>query len=236
MQQLSRDALTRFRDGPRPSRSDMAYEAIHQAITYGQIQPGAWLRQEALADSLNISQVPVREALARLVAEGLAVHHPYKGVRVRPLSVAELRDVYEARAVLEGFALELAAELITPEELDMMRELLPATAMHGSAYCAEEAWQASRDFHLIAVRASGRRNLTRLVEQILDLTNPYGILRESGEQKRLEDAVGKMESHAQILESLKAGDGERARETLSSYLDKTLHILLGLVTGSASPS
>ena len=119
---LSTEAATRAREASKSRRSDLAYQAIREAIAFGHIKPGEWLRQEALADELNVSQVTVREALSRLVAEGLAVHIPYKGVKAVLLPPAELRDVYELRALLEGFAVELAAERISPEEL---RKFLP---------------------------------------------------------------------------------------------------------------
>ncbi len=223
------DIAARAQEGSQASRSVLAYEAIREAIAIGDIRPGEWLRQEPLAEGLNVSQVPVREALVRLVAEGLAVHVPYKGVRAVLLAPAELRDVYEARALLEGFALELAAERITPAALNEMRDLLPKTVPGEAARSPEEVWKASREFHLIAVRASGRRHLIRLVEQILDLTNPYSILRERTRQKRRGSAVEKPEDHTRILKSLEAGDGERARKLVTHHLDSVLNHLLDLL-------
>ena len=175
----------------------------------------------------------MREALIRLVAEGMAVHVPYKGVRTPLLSPAELRDVYELRALLEGFAVELAARRITGAELAKMRELLPRATIQESERSAADAWEADREFHLIAVRACGRPHLTGLIEQILDLTNPYGVLGERRSQEQLADAVQESGDHAQILESLEASDGKLARELVVNHLHKSLDHLILLLGDSA---
>lgn len=229
MSLLSTEAVAQFREETKHSRSELAYGAIREAIATGHIKPGEWLRQEALAKALNVSHVPVREALVRLVAEGLAVHIPYKGVRAVVLSPSELRDVYEARALLEGFAIELAAKRITHADLVEMRTLLPKVVICESAHPAEKAWKASRRFHLIAVRASGRQHLTGLVEQVLDLTNPYGILTERVKQERLNNEIQELEAHARILENLEARKGSLARETVMHHMDKTLQHLINML-------
>ena len=62
--------------------TDIVFERLRDAIIDGRLEAGQWLRQEPLAQELGVSQMPVREALKRLVAEGLAVRIPYKGVKV----------------------------------------------------------------------------------------------------------------------------------------------------------
>src|SRR5512145_1119552 len=81
-------------------------EQIRSAILTGQFKPGEWLRQEKLAQELNVSQMPVREALKELVADGLVEHVPYRGARVVEFVADDVMDLYEHRAFLEGRAAE----------------------------------------------------------------------------------------------------------------------------------
>ena len=81
-----------------PLLADLAYEGIAEAIRTGRIQPGERLRQETLARQLEMSPRPVREALAKLVAEGRAVHDPRKGVRVVTIPAEEFVEIYRMRA------------------------------------------------------------------------------------------------------------------------------------------
>jgi len=112
-----------------PLLSKIAYNSIRDGISAGQVKPGAWLRQDDLAQKLGVSQVTVREALNRLVSEGLAVHVPHKGVKAVTISIDDLGDIYDMRALLEGLAYELAASQITQQGLARMRELLPDTVV-----------------------------------------------------------------------------------------------------------
>ena len=208
-----------------PTRSELAYTAIRDAIGQGRIKPGDWMRQEALADELNMSQVTIREALQRLVAEGLAVHVPNRGVRAILLPVEELEDVYELRALLEGYALKLAASRISEEGLARMRDLLPETVVDARPDSVTDAWKANWEFHMIAIRASGRRHLVRFLRQLMHLTNPYAPLSERTEQERMEGAIDELEAHTRILEALEAGDGDLAQASIIDHLQSALATL-----------
>jgi DNA-binding GntR family transcriptional regulator len=212
-----------------PRRSDLAYRVIRDAIAFGRVKPGEWLRQDALAQELNVSAVTIREALGRLVTEGLAVHTPYKGVKVVALPAEEMDDLWELRALIEGFALELAAGRITPGELAKLRELLPRNVVRGGLQSAEDAWDANREFHSVAVGACRRRHLIRIHRQLLDLTNPYFLLHESGEQIQYSSAEGELREHAQILEALEKGDGKTVRQLVTEHILSTLDLVKKLL-------
>lgn len=208
-----------------PTRTELAYKTIRDAIAQGRIKPGDWMRQEALADELDMSQVTIREALRRLVAEGLAVHVPNRGFRAVLLPLEELEDVYELRALLEGYALKLAASRISEEDLARMRALLPETVVDAHPDSVTDAWKANWEFHMIAIRASGRRHLIRLLRQLMHLTNPYAPLSESTEQERMEGAIDELEAHTRILEALEARDGNLAQASIIDHLQSTLATL-----------
>lgn len=205
--------------------SDAAFEALRQAILDRRLVPGEWLRQEALAKELGVSQITVREALNRLVNEGLCISVPYKGVRVVAPTLEDLEDIYALRGLLEGLAAELAASRITPEELTQMRELIPATVVDADPRSVERARKANREFHAIAIHASGRRFLIQILRQVWDWIDPLTHYQrtlgaEAGTEIRLRWGERDKIQHTRLLEALEAGDGPRARQVVIEYVDE----------------
>jgi DNA-binding GntR family transcriptional regulator len=146
--------------------SDTVFHKLRDAILDGTLEPGQWLRQEPLAQELGVSQMPVREALKRLVAEGLAARIPYKGVRVVQFSPEDIVDMVTVRMVLESLAVRFATPLITAEELERLKENLREAAGYKSQEQMGKRRQLNTEFHLTICRASGRRYLVRQVEML----------------------------------------------------------------------
>ncbi len=112
------------------SDAGAVYGRIRQAIIEGRHPPGARLVEQRLAEELDVSRTPVREAVRRLESEGLVVVERNRGAHVRPLDEAEIADLYEARARLEAYGAELAAARATAEEV---------AALHGAAASFRDA-------------------------------------------------------------------------------------------------
>jgi DNA-binding GntR family transcriptional regulator len=102
--------------------SSAATELIRQAIVDGRLPPGRRLKEEELARELGISRTPVREALLMLHAEGLVDVAPNRGAAVRSHSVEDLDDLYQLRAVLEGYSTRRAAHRLSDDEIHALRE------------------------------------------------------------------------------------------------------------------
>src|SRR3989442_13198220 len=100
------------------TKADDIALVIEEAIVSGELAPGSVLRQEQLSEQFKVSRTPIREALRRLAALGLVDFVPNRGVRVRMISREELHEAFLVRAELEGLATELAAERMTPEDLE----------------------------------------------------------------------------------------------------------------------
>jgi DNA-binding GntR family transcriptional regulator len=113
--------------------SHEVYEHLRNEMLTGSLQPGHWLREQEIAETLAISRTPVREAVRRLGQEGLLEISPNRGVRVRELTPKEAVDTYEVRALLESRAARLAAQRATPDEVARLKELLRADASKGAA-------------------------------------------------------------------------------------------------------
>ena len=106
--------------------AEKAFGTLHTAIITGRLRPGARLPIEELAELLEMSPMPIREALRRLDAAGLVDNIPHRGARVTELSITDLEEVYEARLALETLAIRRAAERFTAEDEALARERLEA--------------------------------------------------------------------------------------------------------------
>jgi DNA-binding GntR family transcriptional regulator len=104
------------------TKADDIALALEEAIVTGEIPPGSVLRQEHLSEQFQVSRTPIREALRRLAALGLVTFEPNRGVRVRMLSLDELREAFLVRAELESLATEIATPKMSSAELTELEE------------------------------------------------------------------------------------------------------------------
>lgn len=119
----------------RPTTVELVTTAIRQRILSGDLAPGEVLRQEALADELGVSRVPIREAITRLTGEGFLTNVPHKGAYVAELSVDEVRETFDIRVRLEPWLFAEAIPRITDAEIGKAERLV--AEMDGAA---ESQW------------------------------------------------------------------------------------------------
>lgn len=146
------------------SLTDEVYEYLSGKIIAGKYSSGDWLRQEDISTQLGVSQTPVREALDRLVASGLAERVPYRGVRVPVLKPKEIVDAFMLRLILETTAARLAADVIHTEELQSLAALVEKTASLVSLEDMSALRQLNKEFHSHLVDAARSPLLAKLYE------------------------------------------------------------------------
>ncbi|MDG4864320.1 GntR family transcriptional regulator, partial [Streptomyces sp. T-3] len=110
----------------RGSLRDRAYETLRRRIIEAQLQPGQRLVERDLAAELEVSRIPLREALRRLEADGLVLLVPHRGALVAPFTPTDVRDLFDVRESLESLAARLAAERADAEGLERLRVRLDA--------------------------------------------------------------------------------------------------------------
>src|SRR6188508_351651 len=108
----------------RQTIASMTIEALRERILRGDYPDGEPLRQDALADELGVSRIPVREALRQLEAEGLVTFNPHRGAVVSSMSLEEIMELFELRAEIECDLLRRAIPLATKEHIDRALEVL----------------------------------------------------------------------------------------------------------------
>ncbi len=202
---------------PRGHRTlaEKAFETLHSAIITGRLRPGARLPIEELAELLEMSPMPIREAVRRLDAAGLVENIPHRGARVTELSVTDLAEVYEARLALEVLAIRRAAERFTPEresEARIAMSVLHRMSDDNSAATSE----AHERFHLALYAAADSTWLLRLIRPVWETSERYCL--EAPQSRQLAARQGE---HMEILDACVARDPDRAARALHDHLAAT---------------
>jgi DNA-binding GntR family transcriptional regulator len=212
------DALVR-------NASVAATQLIRDAIIEGRLQPGQRLKEEELARELGISRTPVREALLMLQAEDLVVASPNRGATVRVHDANDLHDLYELRALLEGYATRRAAERISKPEVNLLRlscsrfdDLNPDEDLRGVV-------RENLFFHNTILQVAASERLTALVRKVIELPLVYNSYRwYSGDQMRISAHY-----HRQIVKALADGDADRAELIMKEHLFEARDLLVAHV-------
>jgi DNA-binding GntR family transcriptional regulator len=203
--------------------SSAATELIRQAIVDGRLPPGRRLKEEELARELGISRTPVREALLMLSAEGLVDVAPNRGAAVRSHSMEDLDDLYQLRAVLEGYSTRRAATRLSDEEIHGLRESCERfDALLRDGGDMGELVKENLVFHQTILDGSGSGRLTAMVRQVIELPLVYrSYVWYSPEQQRISGHY-----HAQITRALEARDAERAELVMKEHIFEARDLLL----------
>lgn len=182
------------------SASGRAYIALKDQILTCSLAPGAPVFEGEIADSLEMSKTPVREALGMLVHEGLVEVRPRQGYRVTDVTLADVQEVFQLRLLLEPAAAELAAERATPEHLQALRTAVAEIPDADQGAAAQQA----AEFHRTLANASGNARLAATLHNLLDemrrlrfigLTSHDTFENEIAEHRELLDALLKGNHH-----------------------------------------
>ncbi|WP_137991161.1 GntR family transcriptional regulator [Streptomyces vilmorinianum] len=196
-----------------PTAQQFVLEELRRAITAGELRPGGQIRQDALAARLDVSRVPLREALKILEGEGLVVHHIHRGYFVAELSLADLEEIYRIRELLETEAVRLAvarAEDGLTARLEKIQREVERAADTGDV---TEMAAANRRFHFTLIEASGMPRLVRLIRTLWDATDAYRSLYYT-EVPHRELAV---REHRAVISAVRHGDENAAVRWLDEH-------------------
>jgi DNA-binding GntR family transcriptional regulator len=156
------------------SLGDFAYRLMRDAIRSGKFKPGEHLREADVAQWLDISRTPVREAFHRLITESLLTAGPWNGVMIAQLDAQQLTELYAVRETLEGTAAALAAQHATRAEVQLMSKI-----------AANEARERSRPERLVTINGELHQTIYRaahnryLLQSITTIVDALGLLRHS---------------------------------------------------------
>ena len=205
---------------------DEVFTSLRDAILYGHLKPGERLVEQELAQQLDISRTPVREALRKLELEGLVAYVPRKGIVVVGVSSEDAVEIYTIRAVLEGLAARLAANNIVDEELITLKRLLS-----GMKECIEKnridaLISIHSNFHHAIAKASRSPRLYHMIISLCDYVKNFGEIPCYLPGRLLYG----WEEHKEIIEAIERKDNERAEQAARHHIMRAKESLLRAIT------
>lgn len=198
-----------WRVHPEPSKHEIAYREIRERIVDGRYGPGCRLVLSSLARELDVSPVPVREAIRRLEAEGLVKFERNVGARVATLQDDEWEQLVEMLALLDGFAFSSAAPRVTASDIAEARGLNAGLREAASAEQIDHVrvMLLHRRFHRVLYRCCGNQYVIESLDWIWDRIDASRVLVTLYPAIRLATAV---EEHDALLDRLERGEDDAA--------------------------
>ncbi len=200
-------------DAHRPRLADEVYRQLVDALSDGGLRPGDRLIQERIAEAMGVSRTPVREALLRLEQERIIVPGNRGGFIVRAASENEIREIYETREAIEGYAARLLAERGDETALSLIDKAIDehSTQAHDTAH---EGYLANKAVHRAIVRATGNTQLVGLFDAVWDRS--VAVLLYADLHRITEAAFEP--SHEELLDTFRAGDPDRACTAMIEHI------------------
>jgi DNA-binding GntR family transcriptional regulator len=209
---------------------DDAVQTLREAILNGRMAAGARLRQTDLADQLQISRTPIREALVRLRQEGLVELLPGGGVQVKVLDLDEAVELYDLREVLDGLAARLAAQRAEPKTITALEKALTRQAECVEKKSAAQWFPAHVAFHEEIVKAAANRHLARQSAVVrLSIRHFHPLLLRT--ERRLENAYAE---HRAIYDAIRTHDADAAERLARAHIANAKDIVLKSMTQGES--
>jgi DNA-binding GntR family transcriptional regulator len=199
-----------------------AYEQIRQAIVEGRYRPGQRLIEQRIAEELDLSRTPIREALRMLDAEGLVITEPNRGAIVRPIVANDVDDLYELRARLESYAAYRASQRRTDEHVTSMDEAIEGfgaavrRSTTGDTEALRELTTRNFDFHRTVIEAADHERLAILLRRATDVPLVFQAFRHfSPASLERSDLF-----HRLIRDAIVAKDAARAERLMVEHIDE----------------
>lgn len=222
----SKDTSSTFRTLEHPSLTDKVYSLMRDGILRQVLPLGSKLSDEAIAADLGISRTPVREAINRLVAEGLVVGTRGKGFSVVQLSAQDVEEIFEVRLALEILAVKKACRM-TDRSLEAFAPLMRDHLAAIESGDVETSIRFDSMFHERIVQLS--RN--KWIADALNRLRAYTFIVMRLHCRDVKDARVSYEDHKRILEALSEGDELKAERLLKTHIQRVRTELVMSILG-----
>ncbi len=196
--------------GEQAAKRDAVRDAIRDRVISGQLSPGSRLVERQLAEQLNVSRVPVREALRALEREGFVEERRTRGMVVRELSDDDIEMLYEVREALEEILCRRLLRLLDDRGLAQLQGVIDRASAAVEAGDHDAAVAANVAFHEALVQQADSRVLASLMEPVSGRFR--WLLSQHGDPSVMNA------EHQQILAALRDRDADRAKEACRKHL------------------
>ncbi|MGW4353770.1 GntR family transcriptional regulator [Nocardia sp. NPDC004582] len=225
-----RTAATRLGDRDN-SLGEQVYEELRARITDGRLAPGERLVELVLAEEFGVSRVPVREALGRLVTEGIATAVPRRGAIVTKLTRTDVKHLFDVREALEVLAFRLAASIATDADIAWLRDIVARAEIATAGGDHAEISRINTEFHEAVVDIAANPHLKTTLEPLM------GRLRMIRGSSHAHD--WQLREHTALIDAIAAHDVEGATAAALAHVrvsrERTLSDLDDDGEGNAEP-
>lgn len=205
------------RPEPDPSATDRVADTLRREIVGNRLRSGLPLVESQLVERLGVSRTPIREALKLLAAEGLVDLRRNRAAIVAPLDPVELAHLFEVEEALESFAAGLAAERISPLDIERLERLQVRMEAAEAAGDRDRYIRFNQRIHLVIIAASGNPSLAKTHERVLGgLQRARNVALAT--EGRVEESI---REHREILEALRRGDRDAACRAMARHIART---------------
>ncbi|MFF5263055.1 GntR family transcriptional regulator [Actinomadura viridis] len=206
---------------PRKSTVEIVYDELRSAIMYGSLAPGEQLGEAELAGRLGISRGPLREAMQRLVQEGLLHSEPHRGLFVITLDEGDVEDVYLARLAIERAACTLVMDRNRGEAVARLTEALDHLVEAARQRDPVAMSDADQAFHEVLVSASGSPRLERMAQTLLVETR----MCLNALQNTYPEPEELVEEHRRLVDAISDGEEERLLRLIEEHMTDSIERL-----------
>lgn len=210
-----KDALDMFDSRKIKPMRDIIYESLRQAIFEGRFKTGERLVEHELAEKLNVSRTPVREALRKLEIEGLVEHIPRKGVVIKGFKKEDIIEIFTIRGVLEGLAVRYVANNITEAEIKQLEELVELMRKSNSKGDIDKLMNQCKEFNEIIIRASKMPRLIEMINTLQEYTEKTRRVTMASNNRRIDV----LKEHEEIFKAIAERDPDRAEKLVKEHLE-----------------
>ncbi len=208
----------------RRTTQELVFEFLRDAILSGRLRGGSHLVQDKIAQELNVSRVPVREALLQLESEGLVHMEAHRGATVVWLTAEEIAEVFEIRSILVTAAIRKVVPCLTEEQLDRLERMAERLEERDTAPAVRA--RLNHAFNSILFEPLNRPRLRALMDKLEREVDRY--LTSIPDRPR----IGRRE----LVEACRRRDADRAAELLHRHLEKASECAVGRVREIEAPS
>ena len=193
------------------SKKDVAYEYLKERILSGEIEPGSPVSEMAIAQELQISRTPLREAMRELEREGLMISYPDRGSFVTSVTPSEVDEIYEIRSLIESWCLKKGFDRLDRDELKTLKDDF------GNAYDKND-WElfhkADRRFHEMIVDSAASPRIRNFMNMLNAQTERIRRISAKGASRNEKS----LKEHSAIIDAILDSNRDGAEKALKEHL------------------
>jgi DNA-binding GntR family transcriptional regulator len=221
--------------------TDRAYAGLRRMMSRGELRPGSRLVNRPLARSLKVSQTPVREAIGRLVAEGVAEIVPGAGAFVRQVTAGDLAQLYDLRELIEPFAAAAAARNASEAQVAELAGVCAewrrlASGRAAGAGLADRWNDGEEQVHGLVLAASRNRFVKSFADNLRLLTGAFLVQRRLPRLLTARSMKVALREHEQIVGAIRGRDAGAAEELMRRHVRNGREHVLALMASPPAPS